>query len=652
MFRAACFVLLFFFALPFPCVSQNKSKVDSLRRVFLQMKPVNGLRDTSRANVCNILYMEYVNNTPDSAMKYAQLQLEISDSIGYKKGMALAYNNIGVIYKNKGDYVKSLEALQFALDIRIKIQDKRGLANTYINLGNVHDRQGKFAEALENYNAALAVFTELKDNMGIATCHNNIGIVHKERGEYDEALKSYRVSLDMRIAADNKPGIAIAHNNIAGVLVKQGEYEAALENYFASLKIKKELDDLYGLGVTYNNIGRVYFFLGQYDKALDYEMKGLAIIEKLGALDRLMDNYEMLYLIDSARGDFAGAFRYHKLFVQTKDSVYNIEKTKRITQLEMNYKFAQEHEADSIMHANENQMHQYDLQRQKTFNYLGLVGIALVLLILFFVYRNYNNQRKANARLKETQAQLVQQEKLASLGQLTAGIAHEMRNPLNFVNNFSQVSSELVDEIINAENDVQRIEIGDSLKNNLERIHYHGMRADGIVKAMLEHSRSGDGDKQLIDFNRIANETISLSEAAMRTAWPGFDCAIKKDTDPAGAEVNIVHGDMMRVMLNLLNNAFYAVHERSKTAGAGYLPCVSVTTKRIRNQVVITIRDNGTGIPENIRAKIFNPFFTTKSGSGTGLGLSFTHDVIKAHGGEIKVESKENEFTEFTITLV
>ncbi len=265
-----------------------------------------------------------------------------------------------------------------------------------------------------------------------------------------------------------------------------------------------------------------------------------------------------------------------------------------------------------------------------------------------------NNQlEQAMDELKKSQQQLIQSEKLASLGQLTAGIAHEIKNPLNFVNNFSHFSNELIKEIKEAKTDEERNEILGELEINLEKINHHGKRADSIVKNMLEHSRKSSGEKQEIDLNALCTEYLNLSYHGMRANNSEMNCKLEKNLAKDMPAIKIIPQDISRVLINLFNNAFYALIEKSKVIPAGkYSPCISLTTEHNKQSVIIRICDNGTGIPEAIREKIFTPFFTTKpTGQGTGLGLSLTYDIIKAHGGEITVSSKEGEGSEFVITL-
>jgi len=257
--------------------------------------------------------------------------------------------------------------------------------------------------------------------------------------------------------------------------------------------------------------------------------------------------------------------------------------------------------------------------------------------------------------LKAAQAQLIQSEKMASLGELTAGIAHEIQNPLNFVNNFSEVSTELVDEMseeIDKGNLKDAKQIAQDLKTNLEKINHHGKRAGDIVKGMLQHSRTSTGQKELTDLNTLCDEYLRLAYHGLRAKDKTFNAATKTDYDDSIGLIKIISQDIGRVVLNLITNAFYAVTERKNQKPDEYEPVVSVSTKKEKDKIEIRVKDNGTGIPQKILDKIFQPFFTTKpTGQGTGLGLSLAYDIVKAHGGELKVETKEGEGSEFVILL-
>ena len=257
--------------------------------------------------------------------------------------------------------------------------------------------------------------------------------------------------------------------------------------------------------------------------------------------------------------------------------------------------------------------------------------------------------------LKATQQQLIQSEKMASLGELTAGIAHEIQNPLNFVNNFSEVNEELLKEL-NVEVDKGNLEevkaIVKDITFNSEKINHHGRRADAIVKGMLQHSRTSSGQKESTDINVLVDEYLRLAYHGLRAKEKSFNATMKTELDETIGKLNIVPQEIGRAILNLITNAFYAVSEKKKQAGDDYEPIVTVSTKKVNGSVEVIVKDNGNGIPSKILDKIFQPFFTTKpTGQGTGLGLSLSYDIVKAHGGELKVETKEGEGSEFIILL-
>lgn len=266
---------------------------------------------------------------------------------------------------------------------------------------------------------------------------------------------------------------------------------------------------------------------------------------------------------------------------------------------------------------------------------------------------------EAIQNLQSTQSQLVLTEKMAALGELTAGIAHEIQNPLNFVNNFSEVCIELVDELREAlsqpetANDRANTDaLLKDLSQSMKKINYHGKRADSIVRGMLEHARTSTGERQPTDLNALSDEYLRLAYHGLRAKNKEFNAQLITDFDPAIGLVDVVPQDMGRVLLNLFNNAFYAVREKQKTASQGYPPTVTVTTRRLKTTTEIRVRDNGTGIPDEVKEKIFQPFFTTKpAGQGTGLGLSLSHDIISAQGGTLMVKTQKGEGTEFIINL-
>ena len=370
----------------------------------------------------------------------------------------------------------------------------------------------------------------------------------------------------------------------------------------------------------------------------------------------VLKDYKLLADLYEKTGDNLKAKETYKSYISLQDSMLADQSKYSTISFETEQQINQNEIAISALE-NENKLSA--LSRNFT------IGIAALLLVLAgSIYYRFSAKRKANVilektlkDLRSTQAQLIQSEKMASLGELTAGIAHEIQNPLNFVNNFSEVSNELLDEMkieFRNGNGFEAFEIADEIKQNLEKINHHGKRADAIVKGMLQHSRQTSGIKEPTDINVLCDEYLRLAYHGLIAKDNSFKAITKTDFDKSIGNISIIPQDIGRVILNLINNAFYAVDEKKKltSAGQSYEPAVSVSTKKINGKVEVKVSDNGNGIPQKIIDKIFQPFFTTKpTGQGTGLGLSLSYDIIKAHGGELKVETKEGEGSDFIIML-
>jgi signal transduction histidine kinase len=401
----------------------------------------------------------------------------------------------------------------------------------------------------------------------------------------------------------------------------------------------------------------MFLKINRKDSALFYALKSFKYGKQVSYKKAIILSGSLLAeLYDSTQP--ATALKYYKIVADEKDSLYGVANIQTIQNL-ISHEEDKQKELEDARVSYRNSLKLYGL----------LTGMAVLLIIALILYRNMKHKQKANlllqqqkekleatlSELKSTQQQLIQSEKMASLGELTAGIAHEIQNPLNFVNNFSEVSTELIDEM-NIELDkgdfAEAKEIASDLKQNLVKINHHGKRAGDIVKGMLQHSQKSTGVKEATDINALADEYLRLSYHGLRAKDKTFNAEMKTNFDSSIGKINIIPQDIGRVLLNLYNNAFYAVNEQISKNLISYEPTVSVTTKKSESHVIITVSDNGNGIPQKIVDKIFQPFFTTKpTGQGTGLGLSLSYDIIKAHGGEIKGETKEEVGTAFIIQL-
>jgi signal transduction histidine kinase len=458
-------------------------------------------------------------------------------------------------------------------------------------------------------------------------------------------------------------------NMMGAILNTYGETYLSLNNsalaskyYLLSIPYAENVEDNEVLTSNYYGLAKIFKQKSMFDSSVFYARKALGMAQAAPFFKQVLEISGFLTDLYKDQNRFDSAFYYQQLSIATKDSLFSAAEVRKVQEMKFTEQQRQQAiETDKIQYRN----------KVKMFIVIFVSVIFLVLVII--LWRNNKQKQKSNtllqqqkekvestlSELKSTQAQLIQSEKMASLGELTAGIAHEIQNPLNFVNNFSEVSNELMNEMLDEADKGHQGEvkiIASDVKQNLEKIIHHGKRADAIVKSMLQHSRKSTGQKEPTDINALCDEYLRLSYHGMRAKDKSFNSDIKTGFDHTIHKINIIPQDIGRVLLNLFNNAFYAVSEKLKAESAmqnaDYKPTVSVQTEKINDKIEIRVSDNGNGIPQNITEKIFQPFFTTKpTGQGTGLGLSLSYDIIKANGGEIKVETKAGEGSTFIISL-
>src|SRR5579871_323105 len=588
------------------------------------------------ASVANAYYN--LENYPE-ALKYQYDALKRFEDLGDRSQIGNMHQYLAAMYMDQNNDSEALKNIQIALKIREEVGDKWKIAQSYNGIGQIYTDRGKYTEALDMVSKALRIFKELGSNApswGMPFTYSSIGTIYEDQGKLAGASGNKSVARD--------------------------KFKLALDNYLLALELWEKIGRKDAILETDITLGNLYLELQDLHAAYNYLNKGLAINKKLQLKSEFSYYYLSLSTLDSIDGNFKKAYVDYKKYIIYRDSVTNEEDTKKILESKMQY---ESEKKDAVAKA-EQEKKDAETTRTRNTQYLVIASLSILVLAVFiiaFIQTRSNRQKqKANkelestlTHLKSTQSQLIQSEKMASLGELTAGIAHEIQNPLNFVNNFSEINKELVDELqseLISGNTKEAIAISNEIKENEEKINHHGRRADAIVKGMLQHSRSGSGIKESLNINAIADECLRLSYHGFRAKDKSFQANLKTDFDESIDKMPLIQQDIVRVLINVYNNAFYAVNEKSKENAAGYEPTVSVSTKKLINQVIITVSDNGSGIPPKIVDKIFQPFFTTKpTGQGTGLGLSLSYDIINAHGGEIRVRIKEAGGTEFLISL-
>jgi signal transduction histidine kinase len=555
-----------------------------------------------------------------------------------------------------GDYVTALTSSLDILRRFVERQNKHGIMAAYRTLCAAYYYSGDKERDIEYGKKAMAIAREINSTSNLSGIANNIATSYAQHNMPDSAL-AYAF-LSVRFAREQKAqyDLASALGTLAEAFISNKEYTLAIPHLRESLAFSEGIDNL-GDVWCYNDFSVIYLETNVQDSARYYAHKAIELSTTNGYKDQLQRAYE--YLSRSFEKDKINdsAYKYLQLAVSVKDSLHTSDKARQLKAIDSREQSRlQEEEKANIQF--KNKMTMYGL----------LTGLGIFAIIAVLLYRNNRQKQQANivlestlSKLKATQTQLIQSEKMASLGELTAGIAHEIQNPLNFVNNFSEVNTELIEEMQNERSKVKserNEQLQDELLNNIaeneKKINHHGKRADAIVKGMLQHSRSSSGQKEPTDINALADEYLRLAYHGLRARDNSFNATMKTDFDKSIKMINIVPQDIGRVILNLITNAFYAVGERSsaKAEVDKYEPTVSVGTVRVNGKIEIMVKDNGNGIPPKILDKIFQPFFTTKpTGQGTGLGLSLSYDIVKAHGGDLRVESVEGKGSEFIIDL-
>jgi len=630
-------------------IAQNKY-TDSLKRELILAK-----NDTSRVLLMADLGFFYRFSNIDSSTFYSSSALALAEQVKFLRGKANALDVLGLTMREKGDLPKSLElqfnALKIAEDNNYPLEK----SNCLRRIGLVYLDLKDFPRTVSYFQGALKNSLLIQDKHGEAYVYANLSDAYRQMNDLDSALYYGQKALkEINYMEDVAPDV---YRTLGDIQAEQDNRQSALSSYREGIRVGLLVNDFRTISFIYANMAELYKQMNQQDSSIVCAINGLKYGQIVSYKKGILLSANLLsQLYDSINPK--EALRYYKIAASAKDSLFgagNIQTIQTIITRENE----RQKEVEAANAAYRNRLKQYSL----------LTGLGVFFVIAILLYRNNRQKQKANlllqqqkekvestlTELKSTQAQLIQSEKMASLGELTAGIAHEIQNPLNFVNNFSEVNAELIDEL---EQEIKKGNFDDikiiakDLKDNEQKILHHGKRADAIVKGMLQHSRVSTGQKEPTDINRLADEYLRLSYHGMRAKDKSFNATLQTDFDESIGKVKAVPQDIGRVLLNLFNNALYATNEKKKTADETYQPTISVETKKLNSQIEIRVADNGNGIPQNIVDKIFQPFFTTKpTGQGTGLGLSLSYDIIKAHGGEIKVETKGEAGVEFIVQL-
>jgi len=674
-------------------VARAQHYFDSLQQRYAEVKDRD---DTSKILAMARIAVYYEYTQVDSAMAYARRVLDLSEKLNYEYGKFLALRTIFFAINLRGNYPEALKVAMGNLRVFEQFKTNRlaSMSLAHHDIGLITREMKDFSTATAELRLAIQLQQESKIWAGdMFGAYTQLGILHLKDNHPDSALyyvkKGYEIA---QHAGIRKPNFCLATTAVGNVYEALGDFKSAMEYYQLAILQSNRFDNNYIRARIYNNLAGLFKKTGAKDSCIRYALMSLSLCQQYNFGDYASDAGAILSQVYESAHQPDSALKYIKVMLAAKDTIFSQVKMQQV-QLLVFDEAQRQKEINAAKERYRNEIRLYSL----------LFIVFVFLLLSLILYRNNLQKKKTNnllqrqkqelestlSELKSTQAQLIQSEKMASLGELTAGIAHEIQNPLNFVNNFSDVNEELIDEMkeaLHSGNATEAIQLADNIKENLGKITHHGQRADAIVKGMMQHSRISTGQKEATDINVLADEYLRLSYHGMRTKDKSFNAIIKTDFDPHVGKIMVEPQNIGRVLLNLINNAFYSVNEKKKSSFAKavvdkstlveasedlpdaalaksgdieYEPTIIVSTKKIASTaegwaaVEIRVKDNGMGIPKSILTKIFQPFFTTKPpGQGTGLGLSLAYDIInKEHVGQMDVNTREGEYAEFIIRL-
>ena len=600
-------------------------------------------------------------NYPKSLEYYLQ-SLKIDEEIGDKPGITRGFNRLGLIYYSLSDYAKALDYYQRSLKMARESGDKIAMQDAMYDIGDFYQKKDDYPNALDYFNQALKLNQAIGNKSGSARALNAIGLVYRQKKDFTKAYQYLEEAVKYYEAAGNKHAMANELENIGDLHRQQAEYFKALEYLFRALRLQKKLNVKRNISYNYGVIAYTYFLIATdrnkstlnklfagnkpaaIRKAAIYADSAIVIQKELGDLYLLQDSYISNSICYEEIGEYKGALEHYKKYVAIKDSIFNLEKDKKLTQLSMKYEFDKKQATDSLQHAVENNMNQLRLQKQKTLTYAGFIGMALVAFLLFFVFKNYNNQRKSNLRLQAAQKEILEQKERAEQSerfkqQFLANMSHEIRTPMNAVMGMTNL---LIDK--NPRSDQQHY---------LEGIRKSSEILLHIINDILDLSKIESGKMELekIDFSLL--QTVDQVIETLRHKADEKGLHLLSEID--GSIPDVLIGDPVRlnqIILNLAGNAIKFTEKGSVQIKVSLASGDPSTMMNIRFSVI----DTGIGIPKDKLETVFESFkqansSDTRKYGGTGLGLSISRQLVELHGGEIKIESEEGAGTTFSFIL-
>ena len=653
--------------------SDGRKQIDSLKKELISAK-----LDTVRLDIYIGLGQLYSEVKQDSAIYYlkkAEIIFSGNNNDNLKFNRTVVLTGLAYNYMIKKEFSKSLDNYlkvemllnEKGLEKLIPSSEKKYYgkqtndqiieilkANNLKESGFVYGAVGNTKKSLANYLEAQRIFEKYNLFVDLGMVRMNLGSTYIRNNEFEKAKLVLESSLQLLTKYKYQKYLGSVWQYLGLIYVHEKNYTKADECFKKGIESATKQGNMRSLIALLVAQSKLDFETKKYDSSFIMSKKLIKNSITYNLPYGTASGYKLLSKNFAVRNNTDSAYYYAAKAMTLQDSITRLDK-KSIADFQ-----------NKLLDENlkNRDLESQNVAKQNQRNLIVLLStLAVFSLIIFLLYKNNRQKQKSNvvlnttlSDLKSTQSQLIQSEKMASLGELTAGIAHEIQNPLNFVNNFSEVSIELISEMKEelAKGDTAEATVlAEDIALNLQKINHHGKRADSIVKGMLQHSRSGNKIKESININTLADEYLRLAYHGLRAKDKSFNADLITHFDESLPKINVLPQDIGRVLLNLFTNAFYATHQKQKLGDVTYKAKVEISTSLKNKSIEITVKDNGTGIPDAIKDKILQPFFTTKpTGEGTGLGLSLSYDiVVEGHGGTILIDSKEHEYTIFKVQL-
>jgi two-component system NtrC family sensor kinase len=588
-------------------------------------------------------------NNADSSLKLSYTAERLAIAGGDNKSLAQAKYQIGKCYLNKKDYMLAMQNIISADSLYRLINDSTGIASTSLQLGLLEYTQHDYNDAIPYFTATSTLAQQLGNEKLLSTSQYLLGLIYLELYSLDKADSLLNHALYLKKKNANEQGYYECITGLAELEYKRKNYSKSMKLFRQSFSFFSKNQNTSGIAITYLGLGNNFRALNLTDSAFYYANLSYQISEKSNYHDGIIKSTKSLSELYFANHNYEKAYQFLNDYHIIHDSIYNIDNTRKLAKIQYRLNLAQKEL--KITELNRQRA------RDKLLLFMMISTTILLVVITIILFRNFRFKQKANRELEQAmkdlqtaQQQLIHREKLASLGQLTAGVAHELKNPLNFIINFSAASNELIGEYISENGQNKDVLIGD-LKIILSKIESHGIRANSIITNMMMHARNSEQAKTRTNLTQLLRETVDLAYQGIRASNPSYYCNFIMTIQPEPAFINVIQQQIGRVILNILNNAFYATMKRKETQ-PDHVPTVNINLRAYGKQIKLSIEDNGTGMSDEVRSRIFEPFFTTKpTGEGTGLGLSISYDMVEANEGLLTVESEQGKFTRFVMTL-